>query len=162
MRRFVLAAFAFALVAACQPASNELTDYQKAEIAAEVELIHGQFWDAWRETDFEKGMSYYLNSPEFTFSYQGQMVSGYSAFRDLGESAFANVASQTISFAESKTTVLAADVVSITAQGTYVPTDTAGVTGAEATFAFTTVWVQRDGEWKVLVSSNSEPTVVSP
>ena len=162
MRRFVLAAFALTVLAACQPAATELTVERKAEVAAEVELIHGQFCDAWRETDFERGMSYYLNSPEFTFTYQGQMISGYAAFWDLGESAFANVASQTISFDESKTTVLAADVVSVTAQGTYAPTDNAGVTGPESAFAFTTVWVQRDGEWKVIVASNSEPTVVNP
>lgn len=162
MRRFVLAAFALAVFAACQPASQELTDNLKAEIAAEVELLHGQFWDAWRETDFERGMSYYLNSPEFTFTYQGQMISGYSAFWDFFESAFTSVESQTISIDESKTTVLAADVVSVTVQGTYAPTDTGGVTGPESTLAFTTVWVQRDGEWKVHVASNSEPTVANP
>lgn len=162
MRRFVFAAFAMTVLAACQPATTELTEEQKAEITAEVELLHGQFWDAWAETDFERGMSYYLNSPEFTFTFQGQMISGYSAFWDFFESAFTNVASQTLSVDESKTTVLAADVVSVTVQGTYAPTDTAGVTAPESTLAFTTVWVKRDGEWKVHVASNSEPTVVNP
>ena len=162
MRRFVLAAFALIVLAACQPASKELTDYQKTEIAAEVELLHGQFWDAWRETDFERGMSYYLNSPEFTFTFQGRMVSGYSAFWDLFASAFTNVASQALSIDELKTTVLAADVVSVTVQGTYAPTDTAGVTAPESALAFTTVWVKRDGEWKVHVASNSEPSTVNP
>lgn len=162
MRRFVFAAFALTFLAACRPATTELTDYQKAEIAAEVELLHGQFWDAWRETDFERGMSYYMNSTEFTFTYQGQMISGYSAFWDLFEPAFTNVASQRLSVDESKTTALAADVVSVTVQGTYAPTDTSGVTGPESALAFTTVWVQRDGEWKIHVASNSEPTVVNP
>ena len=107
-------------------------------------------------------MSYFLDSPEFTFAFQGQMISGYSAFSDFFEAAFANVASQAISFTESKTTVMAADVVSVTTQGTYAPTDTAGVTAPASAFAFTTVWALRDGEWKVHVASNSEPTVVDP
>lgn len=162
MRRFVLAAFALTVLAACQPVATELTVERQAEIAAEVELIHGQFWDAWRETDLERGMSYYLNSPEFTLTYQGQMISGISAFWNLARQAFANISSQRISFDATKTTVLAADVVSVTAQGTYTPIDTEGVAGPEYVFAFITIWVKRDGEWKVFVASNSEPTVVSP
>jgi uncharacterized protein (TIGR02246 family) len=162
MRRFVLTTFVLSVVLACQPATTELTDQQRGELAAEVELIHGQFWDTWRETDLDRGMSYYLNSPEYVFTYQGQMVSGYAAFRDLAENAFTGVASQTISFNESRTTVLAPDVVCITDQGTYAATDTEGVTGPASAFAFTTIWVNRDGEWKVHVATNSEPTVVSP
>ena len=162
MYRFVVAVFVLTVIVACQQTTTELTDYQRGEIAAEVELVHGQFWDAWSETDFERGMSYFLDSPEFTFAFQGQMISGYSSFSDFFESAFANVASQAISIAESKTTVIAADVVSVTIQGTYAPTDTAGVSAPASAFAFTTVWAQRDGEWKVYVASNSEPTLVNP
>jgi len=162
MRRFVLAVFALTALAACQPAGTELTEDQKAKIKAEVNAIHKKFWDTWRETDFDRGMSYYLNSPEFTFAFQGQMISGYSAFRDFLESAFTNVASQAVGFNESQTTVLAPDVVCVTAQGAYSVTGTDGVTGPESNFVFTTLWVQRNGEWKVQLAFNSEPTVWSP
>ncbi len=161
MRRVFVAASATAVLAACQPAPSELTEDVKAEIAAEVNAIHEEFWDAWRETDFDRGMSYYVDSPEFTFAFQGQMISGYSAFRNFLEQAFANVASQTVSFNETRTAVLAPDVVSITAQGAYSATSTDGVIGPESNFAFTTLWVRRGGEWKVQLVSNSEPTVWS-
>jgi len=162
MRHFVLAALALSVFTACRPTTTELKEQQKSEIAAEVNAIHAAFWDSWRETDFESGMSYYLNSPEFTFAFQGQMISGYSAFREFLEAAFTNVASQTVSFNKSRTTVLSPDVVCITAQGAYSVTNTDGVTGPESNFAFTTLWVQRDGDWKVQLAFNSEPTVWSP
>ena len=82
MRRIVLAAFALTVFAACQPATNELTDNQKGEIAAEVELLHGQFWDAWRETDVARGMSYYRNSPDFTFTREGEPLNGFAALNE--------------------------------------------------------------------------------
>ena len=63
MRRLALTVLSLAFLAACQPATTELTEEQKAEIAAEVNAINAGFWDAWRATDFDQGMSYYYNSP---------------------------------------------------------------------------------------------------
>ena len=82
MRRFVFAAFAVTVFAACQPASTELTDYQKAEIAAEVELLHGQFWDAWRAADVDRGLSYYPNTPEAAYATEGELFYGSAAVED--------------------------------------------------------------------------------
>jgi uncharacterized protein (TIGR02246 family) len=162
MHRCAFASLVLTVLAACQPATTELSEEQKAKIEAEVNAIHNEFWDAWRETDFDRGMSYYLDSPEFTFAFQGRMISGYSGVRDFLEPAFANVASQTVSFNESRTAVLAPDVVCVSAQGTYSATTTDGVTGLASSFAFTTIWVKRNGEWKVQSAITSEPTVWSP
>ena len=162
MRRFVLAAFGLTIVAACQPTSIELTDYQKSEIAAEVQLLHDQFWDAWREASVDRGLSYYLNSPEFTAALEGQLIHGYAAFEDFARSAFANVASQSITIDDSQTTVMAHDVVCVIEHLTYAQTDGAGVTGPEYTAAITLAWVLRDGEWKVYHFHNSSPTPENP
>ena len=149
MRRFVFAAFALTVLAACQPATTELTDYQKAEIAAEVELLEGQFWDVWRRMDVEAGMSYYYNSPELSFAWDGQVLVGWTSGYDASEANSAIFVSQTINFTDSWTTVLAPDVVLVTQHGTRAWTDPDGVTSPELTFAWTSVWVRRDGEWKV-------------
>ena len=162
MRRIVLAAFTLTLFAACQPASIELTDYQKAEIEAEVQLLHDQFWDAWRETDVTRGMSYYLDSPELTAAFEGQLIHGFAAFDDLARSSFANVASQAITIDESQTTVMAYDVVCVIEHISYTQTDAAGATGPEYTAAITLAWVLRDGEWKVYHSHSSSPTPENP
>jgi len=158
MRRFVLAAFALTVLAACQPASIELTDYQKAEIEDEVQLLHDQFWDAWRETSVDRGMSYYLNSPQFTGAVEGQLIHGFAAFDDLARSVFANVARQSIRIDESQTTVMAHDLVCVIEHITYTQTDTAGETGPEYTSAITLAWALRDGEWKVYHFHSSSPT----
>jgi len=162
MRRIVLAGCALTVLAACQPASIELTDYQKAEIEAEVQLLHDQFWDAWRETDVTRGMFYYLNSPEFTGALEGQLVHGFAAFNDLARAAFSNVTSQAITIDESQTTVMAHDIVCVIEHVTYTQTDTAGATGPEYTAAITLAWVLRDGEWKVYHFHSSSPTPENP
>ncbi|NIN49579.1 MAG: hypothetical protein GTN62_05645 [Gemmatimonadales bacterium] len=53
--------------------------------------------------------------------------------------------------------VLAPDVVCVTQLGTVSVTDTAGVTGPEIAFAYTAIWVRRNGEWKVLLGHESIP-----
>jgi uncharacterized protein (TIGR02246 family) len=158
MRRVVLAAFALTVLAACQPASNELTDYQKAEITAEVQLLHDQFWDAWREVDVDRGMSYYLNAPEFTAAVEGVLIHGYAAFDEMARSAFAHVASQSITIDDTRTSVMAHDIACVIEHIRYTQTDDEGVTGPEHTAAVTLAWVRRDGEWKVYHFHNSAPS----
>ena len=159
MRRLVLAAFTLTFVAACQPATDEMTVEQEAEIVAEVKLINGQFWDSWRVYD-GRGMSYYYNSPEFVFGMEGQVLHGWSAVNDMVASS--NVTAQRITFNESQATVLAPNVVCVMEQGTYTETFDTGETGPETVFAFTAIWVRQDGEWKVHLGHASMPTPESP
>jgi hypothetical protein len=147
MRRIVLAAFALTVLAACQPATTELTHQQRGEIAAEVELLHGQLWDAWREVDVDRAMSYYRNSPDFVWADNGELMNGWTPIYE-GLQTF-NAERQAITFNESKTMVLGPNVVQFVEQGTYSVTDTTGATRPEVEIAASTLWVLRDGEWKV-------------
>lgn len=156
MCRLTLPVLSLAILAACQPATTELTEEQKAEIAAEVNAIHAEFWDAWRAADYDRGVSY-LDSANLVFAYEGT-VFGFATFDEMWRPAFANIASQTISIGDSRTTVLAPDVVCIMDAATYTTTDTLGVTSPQESFAFTGVWVRRDGEWKLLLVHESVPT----
>ncbi len=155
MRRFVLAALALTVLAACQPSTTELTEEQKTEIANEVNAIHAEAWDAWRAADVDRGMSYYPDSPELTYITDGQLFRGTAAVDDQSRAMFVNTASQTITITESYTDVLAPNVVCINAMHTYTVTDTAGVVGPEGVFAGTYIWVRRDGEWKMQSSHES-------
>lgn len=162
MRRVVFAAFALTVFAACQPATTELTDEMKAEIAAEVELIHAQMWDAWREVDVEKGMSYFYNSPTLTIAGEGELTTGFDTLRDIVHPSHAHMASQRITITESQTTVFALNVVSIVDKLTNVVTDTLGVTGTEAAYANSVIWVRQDGEWKIHFVHQSSPNTDRP
>jgi len=157
MRRIVLAAFALTVLAACQSATTELTEQQKAEIAAEVELLHGQFWDAWRAADIDRGWTFYPDIPEVSYATDGELFVGLSAIEDNDRSNFAHIASQTITITESHTTVVARNVVCINELAKWTVTDTSGATTPERVFAGTYVWVLRDGEWKVQFSHESIP-----
>ncbi len=156
MRRFVFAAFALIVLVACQPATTELTEEQKAEIAAEVDLIHGQMWDAWRDADYDRGVSYF-DTDGLQFAFEGA-VYDYSGFDAMWRPAFASVASQTFTIAETQTTVLSPDVVCIMNAGTYTVTGDDGVTTPEESFAFTGIWENREGEWKLILIHESVPT----
>ena len=156
MRRFALAALALAFVAACQPGNTELTEAQKADIAAQVDTINSEMWDAWRAGDFDRGASY-LDPATLVFAYEGTMF-GFATFDEMWRSAFDNIASQTITVEDSRTTVLAPDAVCIMQAGTYTQTDTSGVTSPEESFAFTGIWVLRDGEWRLDFVHESFPT----
>jgi ketosteroid isomerase-like protein len=156
MRRLALAVVALTFVTACRPATTELTEEQKAEIAAEVNAINTEMWDAWRAADFDRGASYF-DLATLVFAYEGTMF-GFATFDEMWRPVFATIASQTITVEDSLTTVLAPNAVCIMQAGTYTQTDTAGVTSAEGSFAFTGVWVPRDGEWKLDFVHESFPT----
>ncbi len=159
MRRLTLAALSLAFMAtACQPATTELTEEQKAEIAAEVNAINAEFWDVWRAADFDRAMSYYHNSPDLAFAMEAVVDYGYAEIDAKYRPGFASVASQTLTVTHSRTTVLAPDVVCIMETARMSQTDTAGVTGPETDVALTNIWMLRDGEWKIHISHESLPT----
>jgi len=146
MRRFLFAAFTVTVLASCQPATTELTVQQKGEMAAEVELVLDSFWDAWRAADVDRGMSYYLNSPEMIWASGDQVVRGWTAVNDIAQAA--DIASQAIILTESHTTVVALGVVHVMQRGSYSVTTLDGTTGPAFPCTVSSVWVRSDGEWK--------------
>ena len=161
MRRMILPLMLLAF-AAYQPAATQLTEEQKAEIAAEVNALHTESIEAWSAGGYHRGMLHYLQSPEFTFALEGQLIHGFAGLHDAADSWLANLASQTMTRTESQTTVLAPNVVCIMEQGMGATTDTAGVTGPELTFARTAIYVRLGGEWKLHFAHVSMPTPEEP
>ncbi|NIM49711.1 MAG: SgcJ/EcaC family oxidoreductase [Gemmatimonadales bacterium] len=157
-RLFATVTVVAVVAAACQPATTELTEDQKAEIAGTVSAIHAEHRNAWRDADIDRGMSYFHDDPDVQFALEGAVMHGSGTIRDALEPIFEGVASQEITIAESQTVVLAPGVVCVMDQGTFAYVDTAGVTGPETAFAFTAVYVRRGGEWKVLLAHESLPT----
>ena len=156
MRRFVLAALALTSIAACQPGA-ELTDHQKAEIAAEVNLVLDQFWDIWRQVDYDQGIAYWEESPEMTFAgTNGETVIGFETLERLYQPFFATLSSQEFNFDETHIKVLSRDAVHTMQRGTYAQTDTAGVTGPALPLAYSIVWIRTEAGWKVTAAHMSQ------
>jgi len=158
MRRLALAVLSLAFLAtACQPVATEMTEEQKAAIADTVNAAHADSWDAWREVDLDRALSYQHDSPDLWFTLQGQVLRGYAEADSFWREGFGTASRIDITISDSRTMVLAADVVAVLEQGVFSVTDAAGVTSPEQAFAFSATWVRRDGEWKVLYGHESWP-----
>ena len=157
MRRFVLAAFVFTVVTACQPANTELTDEQEAEIAEEVLAAFLEAEAAWEteNADPDMVMSRFVNSSESVWAGSGILIRGYDDQFEVSRSAYASRAKADWSSTDRHISVLATDVVYMMDVGKVVFTDTAGVTTPESNYAYTYIWVQKNGEWKILAAHGS-------
>ena len=158
MRRILLTAAAACLLAAgCQPATTELTDEQRAAFADTVNAANAEAWDAWREMDLDRALSYFHDSPDVGFALGGQVYHGYAEVGSFWRGELASADHVEITISDLRTMVLTADVVCLVERGVFSVTDSAGVTSPETAFALTTTWVRRDAEWKVLLAHESWP-----
>jgi len=160
MRRLVFAAVALVfLTPACQPATTELTEEQKAEIAATVDSLTNEWWAAWEVFDLEQGLSFIHDGPEMTWASDGyRTVYSVAEGRDVWGAGIAGLQRQDLEVTNSRTVVLAPDIVWTLREFDYVVVDTAGNTVAEGQFKETAVWVKQNGEWKVMLGNDNDAT----
>jgi uncharacterized protein (TIGR02246 family) len=149
---------AVAVLAACQPTSPELTEEQKAALADSVSAMHTEMWQPWLAADLDRGMPYFLNSPDIGWAWNGEIRYGYDNIDAWFRPLMDGVASQEFTVADRRVVVLARDIVCVMEHGTVAVTDTAGVTLPASPFAMTTIWVRRDGEWKIHLGHESTQT----
>jgi len=138
------------LVVACRPAPMELTEAQEAAIADSVTAVHNDMWRHWLAEDLDSVMPYFLNSSEVGWGFPGGMEYGYENLTALFRSMLDGTASQDYTAAERRVDVLSRDAVCVRESGPYSVTTTAGETIELADFAMTTIWVRRNGEWKII------------
>jgi uncharacterized protein (TIGR02246 family) len=135
----------------------ELTADQKAAIADTVNALHAASWDAWRAADVDKGLSYFLNSPDVWWGEEGHALQGYADVEAYFRGSANGVSRYDITISDSRTVVLAADAVAVLQQGVFSATDSAGTTTPEQSFLMSATWVRRDGQWKILYGHESYP-----
>jgi hypothetical protein len=157
VRRFVFAAFALTVLAACQPATTELTEEQKAEIAAEVNALQAEWDTVYVAHLYDRARSLWTNSPETGWAASGNarwdadMVGTGDGFRDFWNA----IASVEFTRNEKRTYVLAPNVAYVMQRLATILTDTAGVVYPEAQMAYTYVWTKQDGEWRIQFGHSS-------
>lgn len=159
MRRFVISAFTLTVLAACQPATTELTEEQKAVIAAEVDSLTNEWWDAWRVLDVDRGASFMYDGPGMTWASDGyRTLYSVAEAKEVWEPSLAGLQRQEMELTNARTVVLAPDIVWTLREFDYAVVDTAGNTVAEGQFKETAVWVKRDGEWEVMLGNDNDAT----
>jgi ketosteroid isomerase-like protein len=156
MRRFVLAAFALTALAACQPAVTELTEEQKAEIAAEVDSVMSVWYSIWAGSlDFDRLATFVTDEPETGWVNDGQVLFTRAETDAAMRPFFASLQSQTATTTKSQTIVLAHDMAYTVRANVVTRVYTSGDEERDIQFAETILWVKRDGEWKILTGHGS-------
>jgi len=159
MRRFVFAALALTVLAACQPAATELTEEQKAEIAATVDSLTNEWWSAWAVFDVDRAASFIYDGPGMTWASDSyRTLYSVAEAKEVWETSLVGLQRQDLEVTNSRTVVLAEDIVWTLREFNYVVVDTSGASVAEGQFKETSVWVKRNGEWKVMLGDDNDAT----
>ena len=161
MHRAVFTAFALTVITACSFADSEMTDYQKAEIAAEVELRLDQLWDVLRNPDADLLLSFFHESEELISVHDGAAVLGYATF-EQGRPIVDEWENQVVTVSETRTVVLSRDIAYTLRVGTDSLTFRSGDAVPTRPWAVTYVWIRSDGEWKILLGHGSHPSPLNP
>ena len=146
------------LVAACQAPPPEMSEAEMARIAAEVDSLTVEWWEAWETFDWDRGFAFVEDAPETTWTGAVQTVYSVAEMREVWPPAMAGLARQDLEFTNSRTVVLTPEIVWTLREGNYVVTDTSGVEVAAGQFTETALWVKRSGEWKVLLGHDDDTT----
>jgi hypothetical protein len=141
------------LFAACQPATMELTEERKAEIAAEFRQFRMDLYASNERLDIEQT----LNSiaEDVALIVQGTRLR-YDDFATAARGGFGSLQSLSVDVQDMQIDVLGEDVVVNTDVVVDVVTDTTGTT-VEQTHLHTEVWVKRDGRWVMTHGHKSNP-----
>jgi len=139
---------------ACQPASTELTEGERAAIEDTVEQLMVELVDAGRALDFDRIRAAYAESPVSVID--GVIIEDFDAHFELARGFFESLQTLDGSYRNVHLEVLAPDAVVVTRNDDIFWADTTGTEGEFHT-AWTGVFRRIDGEWKIIYSHESWP-----
>ncbi len=146
MKKIVLPALAFCVAAiACQPASTELTDEQKAAIADSVTQLSAEMQSAF---DNEDAAYFDYVSDWTTSSVVGNR--SFEAGRSFVQESIWPNNDQTVELGETRTVVLGSDAVVVERAQVNAITDSTGET-TEYDAVLLQLWVRENTGWKALL-----------
>jgi len=157
MHRLTLSVLCLVFLAACQPATTELTEEQKAEIVGELRALVEGSKAAIVALDPDRLLRDYEDSEEFTFTIYGDVHRSFSDWSDLVRSAFAQMGSmEGCEHSDEAIQVLALDIAVVTGDLTCSGTASAGGPFL-IDHTFTAVLVKRNDQWKIVNLSETYP-----
>jgi len=156
MRRLTFAVLSLAFLAACRPATTELTEEQKAAIVDEVTRLRDESLVSIRQLDQAGWLAYFQDSEDVTYAESGMVFRGRSALAEHLRTVWAPIARFAGDWGELNFQVLAPTVAVVTSISDFTGIDTAG---NETQFygTWTGVWVEKDGEWKMVNAAETFP-----
>jgi len=158
MCRLGLAVLPLAFLAACQPATTELTEERRAAVAEELAQSFDAYATAVRQLDLDAVLGLFQQSDDFALAESGEITRSWTAFAQVVRESWPMYASvDSFAWGELHIQVLASNIAVVTTTFDFAASDTTGapivMNGTEST-----VWVQTDGEWKIVNVSETFPT----
>ena len=148
MRRIVLAAFALTVLAACQPATTEFTDAERAAIRDTVTQLADVVFEAFRALEVDRFMAPY--GSEFIWAENGVLGTNRDSLVGAWSGVFAGIQEVTSGdWGEVHVEVLGPDAAVFTAAFDWTGVDTSGVE-TEVAGVWTTIWTRTDEGWKII------------
>lgn len=147
MRRFLLAVLSPAFLAGCQPVTTELTEERKVELAAEVLQVRAELAAVNERLDVEAFLSFFTDD---LVAAKELDVMDYDTFARRIEEDFNTYDHYVITQEMAEVSVLSEDAVAVTDKSQWVMIAVSGDTVWAGPATFTSIFVRRDGEWKVV------------
>jgi len=147
MRRLALVVLSLAFLAACQHATTELTEERKAELAAEVFQVRADLAAVNERLDVAAFLSFFADD---LVAAKELDVMDYDTFARRIEEDFNTYDHYVITQELAEVSVLSEDAVAVTDKSQWVMIAVGGDTVWSGPATFTSIFVRRDGEWKVV------------
>ena len=155
MRRIVSALVAVTVFSACQPATTELTEEMKAEIAAEVEQRVADYADAIRMRDIDEMLDFWADVDGFVIAGDGELTVGHDVFANgIRQNIVNRPTVNHISFTDSHIYVLGLDAASYSMRFEWSMTTAEGGT-INAHGSWTYVFKRFENIWRVVHSAGT-------
>ena len=150
-----IASLPLIFASACMSLDHELSDGDRAAIREDVSKHFQDFWDSWSGVDTERGFSYHQDHSDYSFAADGNTWNSLAGLQEASRPGFRTTKHQEFRFDETRVAVISRDVVHATWRGTHTRIGTDGSVRGPRPFAFTSVWVRSNGEWKVRFAHQS-------
>ncbi|UCG87443.1 MAG: nuclear transport factor 2 family protein [Gemmatimonadota bacterium] len=153
MRRLAVAAVVLGFLAACQPATTEFTEEQRAAVADTVRQLADTFFDDFKALDFDRAMAPYAD--DLVWAESGVVGANRDSLETAWRGVFALFREVTAGeWTEVHIEVLGPDAAAFTASFDWAGVDTSGAQ-VGGSGAWTTVWQRTAEGWKIVQGHES-------
>jgi ketosteroid isomerase-like protein len=148
MRRLALAVLALSFLAACQPATTELTDAERTTIRGTITQLADEVFDAFRAIDVERFMAPY--GSEFVWVENGVLGTDRDSLANAWSDIFASIREITSGdWKDVYVDVLGRDAAVFTGSFDWAGIDTSGAAMA-VSGVWTTIWTRTEEGWEII------------
>jgi len=156
----VIIFFLFASLIACQGANTPMTDAERSAIEEKIIAKLAEISEASSRLDADGVYSHFVNNDRGILAFDGTLILSRDAALNLSREIYSSFKDIKKEMVEEYVTVISPETAILTGTGTSTLISKSG-DSVSGTFAFSIVFVLRDGEWKAIHIHESTPSEFS-